>query len=329
MHPSCQEAPSGRGASIPRGYAPEVPDWNPTALPSQAGRTVVVTGGTAGIGYAVAEQLAVAGARVLLAARSPEKSARAIASIRALAPNADIVHVPLDLASLSSIAAAAAAIRDAGPLSALVNNAGRVVASRRRQVTEDGIESTVGGNAIGHFALTAQVFPALQPGGRVVGVGSLATRIVRLDADDLLSERRYRPFRAYAFSKHAVHAFAFELDRRLRAAGDSRASLLAHPGYAVDELSERRPGITDSRSPWSRVAGVLSAPFAQGKDRGAWPVVRAAIDPAAESGEFYGPAQLVRGLPVVQAPVLSSAAPAFGAQLWSLAERLTGIRFEV
>lgn len=306
-----------------------MPDWNPTALPSQAGRTIVVTGGTAGIGYAVAEQLAVAGARVLLAARSPEKSAHAIASIRRLAPHADLAHVPLDLASLTSIAAAAAAIRYAGPVFALVNNAGRVIASRRRQVTQDGIELTVGGNAIGHFALTAQVFPALEPDGRVVGVGSLATRIVRLDADDLLSERRYRPFRAYAFSKHAVHGFAFELDRRLRAAGDARASLLAHPGYAVDELSERRPGITDSRSLASRIVGTLSAPFAQGKDRGAWPGVRAAIEPSADSGELYGPAQLVRGLPVLQAPVTSSAAPAFGARFWSLCEELTGIRFEV
>jgi NAD(P)-dependent dehydrogenase (short-subunit alcohol dehydrogenase family) len=185
----------------------------------------------------------------------------------------------------------------------------------------------VGGNFLGHFALTAQVFPTIRPGGRVVGLGSLSTAIVRLDPGDLLSERRYRAFRAYAFSKHAVHGFALELDRRLRAAGDSRASLLAHPGFAVNELAEARPGVVSNSSWWQRVGGILSAPIAQGKDRGAWPVVRAAIDPWAESGQFYGPSHSLRGVPELVDPVLSSASPAFGAHLWSFAEEHTGGEF--
>ena len=87
-----------------------------------------------------------------------------------------------------------------------------------------------------------------------------------------------------------MHGFAFELDRRLRAAGDSRKSLLAHPGFAVDGLAENAPG--HHRSPrGQRLADVLFSPVAQGKDQGAWPVVRAVIDPDAESGEFYGPAR--------------------------------------
>lgn len=303
--------------------------WDPRALPSQAGRTIVVTGGSAGIGYWVSEQVAAAGARVVIAARSPEKVAAAMASIRERVPGADLAHVPLDLASLASIRDAATALLDLGGADVLVNNAGLVIASPRRRETADGLELEVGGNFVGHFALTAQVWPGIRD--RVVGLGSLSTAMVRLDPDDLMSTRRYGAFRAYAFSKHAVHGFALELDRRLRAAGDPRKSLLAHPGYAITELAEKRPGLVRDASWPRRVAARLSAIAAQGKDHGAWPVVRAAVDPAAESGEFYGPAAMagMRGLPVIQAPVTSSASPAFGAHLWALAEEWSGVEFRI
>ena len=303
--------------------------WDPRNLPSQAGRTIVVTGGSTGIGYWACEQLAATGARLVIAARYAPKAQEAIASIRARVPGADVVHVPFDLTSLDSIRQTAADIADLGGVDVLVNNAGLVVASRRRKTTKDGLELEVGGNFVGHFALTALLFPLLRD--RVVGLGSLSTMMTKLDADDLMSERTYRPFRAYAFSKHAVHGFAFELDRRLRAAGDARKSLLAHPGYAVNELSEKRPSVISNSKGWQRLGGYLSAPFAQGKDHGAWPVVRAAVDPDAESGEFYGPGQMLgmRGEPVVQAPVTSSASAEFGAKLWALAEEWSGIRFEL
>lgn len=303
--------------------------WDPGVLLRQDGRTVVVTGGNAGIGYFASEQLAAAGARVVIASRSRERTERAMAALRDRVPGASVSFVELDLASFASIRRAAGELAALGPIAALVNNAGLVIPPGRRRETEDGLELLVGGNAIGHFLLTALLFPALEPTGRVVGLGSLATRIVALEPDDLLSERRYRGFRAYAFSKHAVHGFAFELDRRLRAAGDARASLLAHPGYAVSELAARVPGVNDAKSASHRVVGYLSAPFAQGKDRGAWPAVRAAIDPEASSGEFYGPGELreLRGAPRVVAPVASSASPDFGARLWSLAEGRTGVSF--
>ena len=307
-------------------------NWDPSALPSAAGRTVVVTGGNAGIGYFTSEQLAGAGARVILASRSPEKARRAIDSIRERTPAAELAFVRLDLASLASVAQAAGELAALGPIDVLVNNAGIVNPSARRRTTDDGLELLVGANALGHFALTAQLWPALAPDARVIGLGSMATRMVRLAAGtgtgDLLSERRYRPFRAYGLSKHAVHGFAFELDRRIRAAGSSRLSLLAHPGFSVDGLSERRPGINDL--PLSRRLrdGALSF-LAQGKQHGAWPTVRAALDPEAQSGRFFGPSRTLTGLPIVMAPVLSSADPAFGASLWALAEEGTGVRFAI
>jgi len=303
--------------------------WDPRHLPSQAGRTIVVTGGSTGIGYWASEQLAAAGARIVIAARYAPKAQEAIASIRSRVPGAEVLHVPFDLTSIDAVRQAAADITGLGGADVLVNNAGLVVASPRRKTTKDGLELEVGGNFVGHFALTALLFPVLRD--RVVGLGSMATQMTKLDADDLMSEAKYRPFRAYAFSKHAVHGFAFELDRRLRAAGDSRKSLLAHPGYAVNELSEKRPEVISNSKGWQRIGGLLSAPFAQGKDHGAWPVVRAAVDPDAESGEFYGPGQMLgmRGAPVVQSPVVSSASPEFGAQLWTLAEEWSGVRFDV
>ncbi len=304
--------------------------WDPRHLPSQIGKTFVVTGGNAGIGYFTSEQLAGAGGRVIIAARNRDKAETAMGSIRSRHPHADVDFVQLDLTSLNSVRAAARELARRGPIDALVNNAGLVISPRSRQVTSDGLELLVGGNALGHFALTGRLFPALAPEGRVVGLGSMSTRMVRLVPSDLLSERRYNPFRAYAFSKHAVHGFAFELDRRLRAAGSARRSLLAHPGFAVSGLADRRPGVTD-QARWRRVSEIaLFSIVGQGKDAGAWSVVRAAIDPDAESGTFFGPARMaLTGPSAPLAPVPSSASPAFGSFLWALAEEKTGVRFDI
>jgi NAD(P)-dependent dehydrogenase (short-subunit alcohol dehydrogenase family) len=299
--------------------------WDPSHLPSQSGRTIVVTGGNAGIGYFVSEQLAAAGARVVLASRSQQKADAAIASIRERVPVADLDFVQLDLSSLGAVREAAAKIRKLGTVDVLINNAGATTGSSKRVLTEDGLEFVVGSNAFGPYALTALVFPALGTGARVVSLGSMATRLVKLVPSNLQSTKgRYNFVRAYAYSKHAMHAFAFELQRKLTASGSGIESLLAHPGSAVDLLSSRRPGINDGVNPLD----VLSAIISQGKDRGAWPIVRAAVDPAAKGGEFYGPHRSVAGRPVLLEPVASSASEEFGAEFWRQAEAVTGVRFE-
>ncbi len=301
-------------------------DWDPTALPSQSGKTVVVTGGNAGIGYFVCEQLAGAGARIVMASRSKQKADVAAASIRERVPGAHVDFVRLDLSSLASIRGAAEAIRALGAIDVLINNAGATTGSSKRAVTEDGLEFVVGSNAFGPYALTALAFSALKPDARVISLGSMATRMVRLDPANLQSEHgRYNFFRAYAFSKHAMHAFAFELQRKLRAAGSGIESILAHPGSAVDLLSDKRAGINDGRV---KPLDVFSAVISQGKDRGAWPIVRAAVDPAAKGGEFYGPRRSVSGHPVLLEPVASSAGAEFGDQFWREATAATGITFE-
>jgi NAD(P)-dependent dehydrogenase (short-subunit alcohol dehydrogenase family) len=299
--------------------------WDPVHLPSQTGKTIVVTGGNAGIGYFISEQLAGAGARVILASRSKDKADAAAASIRERVPGAQVEFVKLDLSSLGAVREAAEKIRKLGPIDVLINNAGATSGSGQRLLTDDGLEFVVGSNAFGPFALTALVFPALAPTGRVVSLGSMATRIVKLDPSNLQSTQgKYNFFRAYAYSKHAMHAFALELQRKLTASGSSIESLLAHPGSAVDLLSSRRPGINDRFKPLDFLSAIIS----QGKDRGAWPVVRAATDPQARGGEFYGPKRSVSGRPVLLEPVASSASEEFGAEFWREAEAATGITFD-
>jgi NAD(P)-dependent dehydrogenase (short-subunit alcohol dehydrogenase family) len=300
--------------------------WDPTHLPSQSGKTFVVTGGNAGIGYFVSEQLAGAGARVVLASRSQQKAETAIASIRERVPEASLDFVKLDLSSLGTVREAAEKIRGLGPIDVLINNAGATSGSNRRVVTEDGLEFVVGSNSFGPFALTALVFPALSPTARVVSLGSMATRLVTLDAANLQSTTgKYNFFRAYGYSKHAMHAFALELQRKLAASGSGIESLLAHPGSAIDLRSARRPGINDGRV---TPLDIVSTLFSQGKDKGAWPIVRAAIDPNATGGQFYGPKHSVVGRPVLLEPVASSASAEFGAEFWKQAEAATGITFE-
>ena len=299
--------------------------WDPRALPSQAGTTVVVTGAGRGIGYFVAEQLAAAGARVIVTTRG---DTAVLDSIRSRVPRADLQLVQLELGSLASVRAAASQIAAFGPLDVLINNAGKTGGSRRRETTADGLEIMVGTNAYGPFALTALLLPTVT--GRVVSLGSLSTRLAKVDLSDLEQrDGRYSVSKAYAFSKHGVHAFAFELDRRLRASGSAVRSLLAHPGFALDGNSAPRPGINDRASAAQRFAERLLRPVAHGKDRGAWPVVRAAVDPDARGGEFYGPSRSVTGPPVLTTPVPQSADPAFGSAFWDLAESATGVTFEV
>lgn len=298
--------------------------------PSQRGRTVVVTGAGRGVGYFVAEGLAAAGARVVLTTRSASQAEVALASIRARVPDAQLEHVTLDLASLASVRTAAKELAAYAPIDVLVNNAGRTSAPRRRETTADGFETMVGTNAYGPFALTALLWPSLSRDARVIWLGSLATRLSKADLADLQQERgRFSVSRAYAASKHAVHAIALELDRRARARGLAVRSILAHPGFALDATSARRAGITDTGSVGQKLGDWLLRPMAHGKDRGAAPVIRAATDPDVQGGQFFGPRFSTVGRPAPTTPVVQSAEPAFGAEVWRLAEEATGVTFDV
>ncbi|WP_158277198.1 SDR family NAD(P)-dependent oxidoreductase [Serinibacter arcticus] len=296
--------------------------------PRRDGETIVITGGTAGLGYFTAERLALTGARVVVTARDPGRADRALASIRAHAPGADLSAVALDLTDLTSVETAADELADLGRIDALVLNAGLTTPPSGRTLTRDGLELTLATNVVGHTALLAHLWPTLlatigrtpRP-VRVVGLGSLATRVLPFDPaslaapSDLTGDDGYRPFAQYALSKHAVHAWITELARRVTGTGVQ--ALLAHPGYAVDGLTPERPGIVEPGR-FERL------PFAQGKHDGARPTLRAVLDPRLGNGAFVGPRWVTRGEPVQVSAVRSSSSPEAGAAVWSALAGVTG-----
>ncbi|AMB60158.1 SDR family NAD(P)-dependent oxidoreductase [Microterricola viridarii] len=310
--------------------------WNPSELPSQRGKTVVVTGANAGLGYFASEQLARAGAHVVLACRNAERADAAARAIRVRVPGATLSTVPLDVSSLDSVAAASARLAELDRIDALVLNAGIVHPPRTAQLSIDGHELVLATNYLGHFALTAQLMPVLQqtPGSRVVALGSMISRLMDSPLTDLQLAGGYNPWRAYAQSKIAMQVFGFELDRRLAAAAgasgigeDARASaLVAHPGYSIGGRSPRVPGVNEPRA-LKRFVDNLQAPMAQGKDRGAWPIVRAVADPQAHGGQYWGPRFLTKGEPALQHPTATSTDRAIAARVWAESEHLSGARF--
>src|ERR1700688_2292420 len=184
-------------------------------IPSQLGRTAVVTGATGGLGHETALALAKAGAEVILTGRDDQKGQSAIEKISREVLGARVSYEPLDLANLASIADFSQRMHSRQSLDLLINNAG-VMALQRRQTTADGFEMQFGTNYLGHFALTARLLPWLRRGHqpRVVNLSSLAHRSGRIGFDDLQGARAYVPWRAYCQSKLAMLMFALELQRR-------------------------------------------------------------------------------------------------------------------
>ena len=294
-------------------------------LPAAEGRNFLVTGGNAGIGYFTAEQLAATGAVVVLGCRDRAKAETAMASIRSRVPGARVRYLRLDLADLSSLKAAVDGL-ELDRLDAVVHNAGVALDDPPRRETPDGHELMFGTNHLGHFALTRWLSPLLSAAraGRVVTVGSFAARSERLDLGDLQSTRDYRPKRTYGRSKLAQMCFGFELDRRLRAAGSTVLSVVAHPGGALDSLTPSRPPVHRT-TPGARLRALPSALLVQGQEAGAWPVVRAVLDPAGAGAELWGPRVFGLRATPRREPVPSHLPdPAVAAQLWAASEELTG-----
>ncbi|MEQ0564941.1 SDR family NAD(P)-dependent oxidoreductase [Amycolatopsis sp. NEAU-NG30] len=283
-------------------------------------KRVLVTGGNAGIGYFAAEQLASAGAVVVIGSRDPLKAQAAAGAIRARVAGARVDCVRIDLADLGSLASV-----DTGELDAVVCNAGVLLDRPPRRETADGHELMFGTNHLGHFALVARLLPVLAPDARIVTTGSFAAKTARLDFDDLQSKRDYDPKRAYERSKLAQMLFALELDRRWRAVGSNRLSVLAHPGGALDSLTPSRPPVhTRTAGQWLR--GLPARVVLQGKDAGARPAVRAVLGPDVDGGQLWGPRVFgLRGRPRLEPLWANLADPAAAARLWVESVALTGL----
>jgi NAD(P)-dependent dehydrogenase (short-subunit alcohol dehydrogenase family) len=304
--------------------------WSTSDIPDLAGKTAVITGANGGLGLETSRALAAAGCHVVMASRNQDKAADAAKEILASSPGASLESVPLDLGSLESIETAAVTILASHRIvDLLVNNAGLMAMPEGR--TDDGFETQLGVNHLGHWALTAHLLPALlrSDTGRVVTVTSTAHHFGRpIDPANPHLEGRYDPWRAYGQSKLANYHFALGLHEKFEEAGVATASLVAHPGLANTDLQAntvRQGGASGSGEFWHRLAqrtGMSSA-------TGALPQLRAATDPRARSGQMYAPRFINAGAPV-RRPILRR----FGMEraidtLWAVSEDETGLSIDL
>ncbi|WP_353073085.1 oxidoreductase [Tunturiibacter gelidiferens] len=314
--------------------------WQAADIPSLSEKRVLITGANSGIGYHTALKLARKGAHIIFGCRDQRRGEAALARMEADSPGLRTELAILDLASLTSIHHfAAAEVAQHRPLHLLINNAG-VMAPPRRMETVDGFELQFGTNALGHFALTALLIPALQQAAaepfvdgagrpRVVTIASIAHKRGRMKFDDLQSTRNYSPMGAYQQSKLANLLIAFELDRRLRAENSRIMSVAAHPGVANTNLFQSGEYSAVERS--LRIfAGHLIGIALNTDSEGALPTLYASTALEVKDGGYYGPQgfQEMRGEDVGPAKIAAQANDTGDAtRLWQICEKLTGVKF--
>ncbi|MFF5035937.1 SDR family NAD(P)-dependent oxidoreductase [Nocardia salmonicida] len=289
-------------------------------------KTMLVTGANAGIGYFTAEQLAATGATVVLGCRDTAKGELAVRAIRARVPDARLRCVRMDLADLSALPATVDAL-DVDSLDAVVLNAGAYLSGPERRISAQGHELMFATNHLGHFALVAHLMPILTAtaNSRVITVGSFAARSERLDLGDLQSERNYQPKRSYGRSKLAQMLFGFELDRRLRAHGADAASIVVHPGGALDSLTPSRPPLF-VRTTAQRLRGLPAGIALHGKHTAATTVVRTVLDDGITGGQLWGPRVFgLRGRPHRETPHAHMADLDTAAELWTASCALAAV----
>jgi dehydrogenase/reductase SDR family protein 12 len=239
-------------------------DWTQAAPGSMAGRTVLITGPTSGLGRKVAEEIAALGARVILVGRSPERLSEVRGALVAIHGEDRFPMVVADMSSVESVRGAVAQVISAEPrLDVLIDNAGAIFPDRAESA--DGVELTFAVFAMGPFALVSGLLPLMRAtgGGRVITVTSGGMYGQALHLDDLQWEREtYSGTRAYARAKRAQVALMREWARRN--AGSGITFNAVHPGWAdTPGLAASLPGFQQLMKP------ILRTP-AEGVDTLVW-----------------------------------------------------------
>jgi NAD(P)-dependent dehydrogenase (short-subunit alcohol dehydrogenase family) len=277
------------------------------------GKTVVVTGGTSGIGEVAAVTLAGQGARIVLIARDAARADATLARLRAA--NAAALHT-VHLADLSVIAEmrrVAGEIAAAEPrIDVLINNAGAAFTSRQESI--DGLEMTFAVNHMAYFVVTNGLLPTLKatPGARVVSTASTAHTSGRIDFDDLQLRKSYSTFRAYGTSKLMNILFTRELARRLEGSGVTANCL--HPGGVATRFGSNNSGMM------AVIFKVAISVFGISPEKGAQTIIHLASSPdvATISGEYFYQCKIIE-------PSLAAQNDADAKRLWDVSATLSGV----
>jgi len=304
-----------------------IQDWTAADMPDLTGKTVIVTGGNNGLGYNAVKAFAEKGARVIMACRSLSKGELAKKQIFDHHPKSNITVMELDLENLKSIHNFADNFRKTfAQLDILVNNAGIMMVPYG--LTKDGFEKQMGTNHLGHFALTGLLLDLLKstPHSRVVNVSSMAHKQGVMDYDNLLFDggKDYSPIKAYGRSKLANLLFTYELQRFFEANKIDCMALAAHPGVSDTNLFDH------AAPKWvMKTLRPLFLLMIQPAAMGALPELRAATDPKAKGGEYYGPdgKREMKGFPVIVQPNQSALNVESAQKLWEASEKLTSIKY--
>ena len=297
--------------------------WTIENIGSLEGKTIIITGGSSGIGLEAAKVLSSKGAEVILAVRNMEKGEQAMKLIKELSPDSKIEVMHIELSDLESVKlfAESFALKHK-KLDMLINNAGVMVPPLKH--TKQGYELQFGTNHLAHYTLTGLLLPLMigVPGSRVATVSSIAARGGKINFNNLDAKKGYIPFKFYSQSKYANLLFGKKLDNILKERGAETISIICHPGVSATNLTSRGSG---KPSP-----GILSWGFrliGQPASMGALPTLFAATQPGLKGGEFIGPDgwDNWRGYPVVTNELQKHYKESDAEELWRVSKEITGI----
>ncbi len=308
-------------------------NWSVADVPRLDGKTVVVTGANSGLGLEATRVFAQRGATVVMACRSTERGDDARRQLQAEGPDGQLDVRECDLADLQSVREFAEDVRATyDSIDVLCNNAG-VMAIPRRETT-NGFETQFGVNHLGHFALTGLLVDLLCASdgeARVVTQSSGMHERGTIDFEDLHGEDDYDKWDAYGQSKLANVLFAYELQRRLDAAGtDEVTSVAVHPGYADTNLQARTGRESGSKIVYAAMK-LANAVVAQSARTGALPMLYGAVTEGVDGGSYIGPGGLLnmRGAPEPQRSSEQSYDRDTAERLWDVSEAATGVTYDL
>lgn len=304
-------------------------NWTKDKIPSQQGKTIIITGATSGIGLEAAKVLSVKGAKIILPVRNLEKGKSVVQEIKQQFKSADIELMKLDISDLDSVRAFAAEfIKKHSKLDLLLNNAG-IMWTPKRETSKQGEELQFATNHLGHFLLTGLLLPLLKatPNSRVISQSSILHKKGQgqnfeptIYFDDLNFTNTFDTKKAYAQSKLANLLFAYELDRRLKKANINTISTASHPGYTATNL-QKDAGF---------IMKIMNLLMAQKVDMGSLPILRAATDPNLKGAEYFGPTKMneMKGFPELVRSSNTSYDENLAKNLWETSEKLTNHKYE-